>query len=309
MNKLFASIVVSFIFLTNGHAETAEPVPQPVTIPGSATHFLKSQKIDQTFKINVALPNSYGEGGRRFPVVYLTDGGGNIFSVVVGNLRLLSLVAEIPEVIVVGVGYDTHDLVRGLSLRERDLTPTNNEAYTEKARQNPIFPLAPDITPGGAGDFVQFINHELKPFINNTYRTEADNETLVGYSLGGLFGLYVLFNHSNSFDKYVIGSPSIWWDDLVSFRYESEYAKNNKDLGKHVFLSAGSLEEEPGDEYQAITNMVNMFLRLNERHYPGLALDHQIFAGETHLSGIGVSLNRGLRFVFKDEIPSPAQAK
>jgi predicted alpha/beta superfamily hydrolase len=280
------------------------PAPQLVAIAGSVTHVLRSEKINETFKIDVALPNSYGMGERNYPVVYVTDGGGN-FPIVVGNLRMLSLGFEMPDVIVVGIGYNTADIPRILAIRTRDLTPTNDLSYTEEARKSPMFPLPADVTPGGADNFVNFINRELKPFVNKNYRTDADNETLVGYSLGGLFGLHVLFNHTDSFDKFIIGSPSIWWDETVSFRFEAEYAENNKDLTKKVFMSSGGLEEDADGDSRMVTNMIKMYSRLNSRPYPGLVLDHYVFAGETHMSGMGTAFNRGLRFVFKDEMPTP----
>lgn len=278
--------------------------PVPVTITGTESHVLEASGIDQRFKIDVSLPASYIAGARRYPVVYVTDGGGN-FPIVVGNLRMLNLGFEMPDVIVVGIGYDTTDIARILGVRTRDLTPTNNLEYTKNARKSPMFPLPGDVTPGAADGFVKFIDDELKPYINKNYRTMSDNETLIGYSLGGLFGLHVLFNHTDSFDKYIIGSPSIWWDETVSFEFESKYAGKHKDLPKKVFMSSGGLEESGSDDFGMVTNMVKMYSRLNSRNYPGLVLDHYVFAGETHMSGMGTAFNRGLRFVFKDEVPKP----
>ncbi|MDP7358557.1 MAG: alpha/beta hydrolase-fold protein [Pseudomonadales bacterium] len=306
MKKLLSNAILLCLVMSSAaysESESQEFTPQPVTIAGSVTHVLNSEKIDQSFKIDVALPSSYPIGDRKYPVVYVTDGGGN-FPIVVGNLRMLSLGFEMPDVIVVGIGYNTSNIPRILAIRTRDLTPTNDEAYTKNARNSPMFPLPADVTPGGADDFVDFIDLKLKPFINTNYRADSDNETLIGYSLGGLFGLHVLFNHTDSFDKYVIGSPSVWWDNTVSFTYEAEYARHNKDLAKKVFMSTGGLEEASGDDNRMVTNMIKMFTRLNSRHYPGLVLDHYVFAGETHMSGMGTAFNRGLRFLFKDEMPT-----
>jgi predicted alpha/beta superfamily hydrolase len=296
----FTAILMCLILLEAVYAQPS--VPQPVSIAGSVTHVLDAKKIDQSYKIDIALPGSYGMGSRKYPVVYVTDGGGN-FPIVVGNLRMLSLGFEMPGVIVVGIGYNTADIPRVLAVRTRDLTPTNDAAYTEDARKSPMFPLPADVTPGAADAFIDFIEHEVKPFVNRNYRTDSDNETYIGYSLGGLFGLHVLFNHTNSFDKYIIGSPSIWWDNAVSFSYEAKFAENNKDLAKKVFMSSGALEETVEGDSRMVTNMIKMFTRLNSRQYPSLVLDHYVFAGETHMSGMGTAFNRGLRFVFKDEMP------
>ena len=198
---LICIVLICIVLSESAYSESKnhEFSPPPVAIAGSVTHVLSSEKINETFKIDIALPNSYGMGDRKYPVVYVTDGGGN-FPIVVGNLRMLSLGFEMPDVIVVGIGYNTANIPRILAVRTRDLTPTNDHAYTERARKSPMFALPDDITPGGADDFVAFINGELKPFINKNYRTDSDNETLIGYSLGGLFGLHVLFNHTGSWN-------------------------------------------------------------------------------------------------------------
>jgi predicted alpha/beta superfamily hydrolase len=162
-----------------------------------------------------------------------------------------------------------------------------------QARKHAVDPPA-----GGADAFLDFIESEVKPFINEHYRTETDDETLAGYSLGGVFGFHVLFNHTDTFDKYIIGSPSIWWDDEVCFDFEAKYAKNNKDLAKRVFISVGSLE--PG----GATNHEEMLRRLKSREYANLKVEHFVFPGETHVSGLGTAFNRGLKFVFNDKPPS-----
>jgi hypothetical protein len=60
--------------------------------------------------------------------------------------------------------------------------------------------------------------------------------------MGGLFGLYTLFNHHGFFRRYVIGSPEMDWDYPRCFDYEANYAAGHKDLDAIVFLSAGGAE-------------------------------------------------------------------
>ena len=135
MKSLFYSTLLICVVLSESaysESNNHQLSPPPVAIAGSVTHVLSSEKINETFKIDVALPNSYGMGDRKYPVVYVTDGGGN-FPIVVGNLRMLSLGFEMPDVIVVGIGYNTANIPRILAVRTRDLTPTNDHAYTERA--------------------------------------------------------------------------------------------------------------------------------------------------------------------------------
>jgi len=274
--------------------EPDKGTPGLVTIPNTATHLMKAKQIDSVFRIDVALPYRYEQASQSYPVIYLTDGD-FFFAMVTGNMRSLQVTSEIPQAILVGIGYRVEDPLSAMSLRSRDLTPTLEKTWAES---------------GGAGRFIAFINEEVKPFIDSQYRTDPDDQTLVGYSLGGLFAFYVLTNHTDSFNKYIIGSPSFWWDQGISFRYEDAFSKSHKDLPKTVFMSSGSLEEaaeNPGPQLM-VTNMKAMVDRLAGRDYPGLRIDRHIFDGETHQSAIGTSINRGLRFVFRKNMETESTA-
>ena len=115
---------------------------------------------------------------------------------------------------------------------------------------------------------------------------------LVGYSFGGSFALHVLFSRTNLFDRYVIGSPNIDYDNERLFGAESTYAEQNKDLGKTVYLSAGELEG-----FGTIPRMFIMYERLLSRSYPGLKIKVELLDDETHMTAINPTVMRGLRFV------------
>lgn len=302
--RWWAVIVVTNLVLSSIHVQSKssqkEDMKVPVAIEGSRLLTIQSREVGGAFEIDVLLPLSYGSGNGRYPVVYLTDST-DFFPTVAGNIHLMRLSGELPEVIVVGIGYPSGSPV--MSLRTRDLTPTLNRDFEKEARADPYFPLAKGINPGGAGKFHDFLETELKPLINKEFRTDPEDQTLLGYSFGGLFGLYVLFNHTDAFDRYVIASPSIWYDDGVSFQFERAYAQRNNELAKRVFLSANELEtlEDPDGVFQSVANIEKMVELLGSRAYPSLKLDSHVFEGETHQSGVGTALSRGLRFVFESK--------
>jgi predicted alpha/beta superfamily hydrolase len=64
---------------------------------------------------------------------------------------------------------------------------------------------------GGAASFYDFVSNQVRPYIEKQYATDPKQQILSGHSFGGLFALYVLLNHPNAFDQYVIGSPSLGW--------------------------------------------------------------------------------------------------
>jgi predicted alpha/beta superfamily hydrolase len=136
------------------------------------------------------------------------------------------------------------------------------------------------------------------PFINKNYRTSAD-ASYAGYSGGGLFGLYVLFHEPDTFQRYIIGSPSIWWGNLVTLKYEADYATKHPNLSARVFMSVGELEERADTTSKMVTNMKQLAKKLLSRRYTSLHLQTIVFDGETHLSGFSIAICRGLRVIYQ----------
>ncbi len=141
---------------------------------------------------------------------------------------------------VVGIGYPVDGMEKTLNLRTRDYTPTNDTAFATYAAS--LWGNGEKPTPGGAPAFLRFIKEELKPFIEKNYPVDPADATLIGHSFGGLFATYALFHEPGTFQRFVIASPSLWWDHQVSLRYEKEYAAAHQDLAASVFLSVGGLE-------------------------------------------------------------------
>ena len=269
-----------------------------VTLPNTQVRLLKSSIVNDTYRLHIALPSNYARSGRSYPVVYLTDGN-VLFPLVRSISDVLSTDWEVPRVILVGIGYDEDAPREFLRYRERDLLPTDASPADASRRQ--AFTRS-GIPRGQAGFFLRFIREELKPLINADYRTNTDDSTYMGTSYGGLFGLYVLFHHPDTFSRYVIGSPAIHHDDRVMLRYESDYAVNHDDLPTRVFVSVGAREEmdDPliDPSFQYVTNVRALAKALQERRYPGLALTTRVFEGETHASMVLTTFSQGLREVF-----------
>ncbi len=263
-------------------AYAGESIPR-VQIPDTERRVLPSRFVDEEFKIHVYLPRDYPEKGRRYPVIYLLDAEYS-FGCVAYVVRRLIKGREIPPAIVVGVSYEVpyEDFYRR---RERDYTPS--EAHLEE------FPAA-----GHGPAFLQFLEKELVPFVNATYATEPDDRTLIGLSFSGLFSTWVLFEHSEVINRYVIISPSLWWDNGACFRYEEAYAKNHQSLRARVYLTAGER-----DGRNIVKDVPRLIDRLESRSYEGLSLGGGLLEDETHRTIFPNAVTRGLRFVFKDRKP------
>lgn len=261
----------------------------PVTIANSEQLTLRSDALDQDFLVQIVLPPGYASSEQSYAVLYVVDP-----TVLIGHLAsdtyILSIAQQIPASILVGIAYDLSNVPDGISsfqIRNRDLTPTFDPEF---ASENPSY--APGFEPGGAEEYLDFINDEVKPLIGMHYRVQDARETLVGYSFGGLFALYALFTAPDSFDNYVVASPAIWWDDRVIFGFEESLAQRAGDITNSVFLSVGESEEDfMVEDFRAIVE------RLEGREYDSLRLDTYVFEGENHASGIGAAMSRGVRSV------------
>ena len=159
--------------------------------------------------------------------------------------------------------------------------------------------LTPAVASGGAPKFLAFIRDELMPFIDARYPTNPRDRVYWGDSLGGLFGCYVLFTRPDTFNRYIIGSPSIWWADEDVLKLAEGYTRSHTDLAANVFIGIGGLEETgPIASFRMVTNVFRLETMLRAKKYPGLQLSTRVFPDESHTTVPGMSLVRGLVSVF-----------
>jgi len=257
-----------------------------VSIPETEVRYLRSSIVGDEFEISVALPTNYRSTNTTYPVLYAPDANVG-FAMSTQIERIMQIGNELPQVIGVGIGYRTDSLGKWLELRSRDLTPTSIPDPTKNGWRT-----------GGAAQFLRFMREELMPFIKKNYRTSPD-AAYYGDSYGGLFGLYVLFHQPDTFGRYIIASPSIWYDNLVTLQYEADYATRHTDLSARVFMSVGELEEQAGDAERMVTNMKQLANKLLSRRYPSFRLQTVVFDGETHVSVCAAAFSRGLQVIYQ----------
>ena len=230
-----------------------------------------SKSVDDTFHVFISLPNSYSDSEKNYPVLYVLDGD-IAFGMAASIARYLQIGENIPELIIVGIGYGSLDN-SAADKRRRDYRP---------------------VASGGAENFLKFLNDELIPFIDASYRTIPEDKTINGYSIGGLFGLYTLFTRPETFSRYIIGSPSLTWDNYSVFDYEESSYDRIGEMKINIFISVGS-EESDEKYFDPIDKLVT---KIQERNYSGLNLEAKVFDGSTHLMGPPESLTHGLISVF-----------
>jgi predicted alpha/beta superfamily hydrolase len=275
-------------------------------LAGTEVHYLRSHHVGDEFKLFVGHCGS-AASPTPIPVLYITDANG-YFGIAVDIIRSLQLARHLPPLLVVGIGYRCGGLDETLSLRTRDLTPSADAGFAR---------LFPELgTMGGASELLAFIQSELKPWVETRYRVDRNDATYFGHSLGGLFGAYVLLTEPKTFQRYGLGSPSLWWDDEVIFSYEASYAEAHDDLSAKVFLGIGADETQEGRRREAVNHepalrekatawyidmvddMERMVKRLRGRRYPSLSIASAVFPDEFHVTAPPINLSRALRFLF-----------
>ena len=175
--------------------------PHFFTMNGTVTEVdnVASAILGDSRSIWVYTPPSYAENADEvFPVAYFQDGQNLFyadlsFSGVAWNLQGAmdqgALDGTIHEAILVGIANDAN--------RIWEYTP-NNGGYDG----------------GGANEYLAFMGTELKPMIDQQYRTEPDvaHTMICGSSLGGLLSAYAGLTQASTYGLVGILSPSTWWD-------------------------------------------------------------------------------------------------
>lgn len=256
-----------------------------------------------------ALRITVSPGGRGSPVLYVLDPL-FLFDVAVGAASLLSIGARLTgggfrRPTIVGIGYPTDDPAEVFALRARDLTPTDGRAGI------PID--LPPLAFGGGERFLDALDHEVLPAAEARHPVANGPRALVGFSFSALFGLYCLFHRPETFSAYILGSPSLWWDDGIAFAWEEAWSRDHADLPARVFLYVGANEQRVGgawmneglplpvlERLRQVDHLNEMVARLQGRHYPSLHLTSAVLEGEYHLTAPGAALARGMLTVLED---------
>jgi predicted alpha/beta superfamily hydrolase len=277
MNKLNIKLLSLFLVLIftqfiRPQRELTSNEVRDFSLYNTKAEYIKSEIVADSFFILISVPDSYSSDNNRYPVLYVLDGD-IAYGIATSISRYLQIGDNIPELIVVGIGYGSLTK-KVVEKRSRDFKPEES---------------------GGAENFLKFLDEELIPYIDSNYRTIPGDRTINGYSLGGLFSLYTLFTRPESFNRYVIGSPNMSWDDYSIFNYEENSPKKISDKQLNIFISIGS-EESEERYFNPVDSLVT---RIQNRNYPGVIFETNVFNGSTHLEGPPESLTHGLISVFE----------
>jgi len=191
---------------------------------------IQSAELSENRVLNIYLPEGYSQDDTtRYPVIYLLDGGANEdFIHIVGLVQFNNFpwINRVPKSIVVGIANVD---------RRRDFTyPTSIK------EDSSLYP-----TTGGSAKFIAFIQKELQPYIEKNYHTN-ESRMIIGESLGGLLATEILFKQPALFNRYVIVSPSLWWDNGSLLNKDAAILHEGFSSTLQVYIGVGKEGPGPG---------------------------------------------------------------
>ncbi|GGX32956.1 alpha/beta hydrolase-fold protein [Aquimarina muelleri] len=250
---------------------------EPITIGHTAT--IHSQILDEDRLLEIYLPKDYDTSNKTYPVMYLLDSFLN-FRHAAASAEFLYFDQRIPEIIIVGI-RNTH--------RNRDLTPESpNLDPKNRERLGNI---------GGADNFIAFLENELMPHIENTYRT-APYKIISGHSLGGLFNVYSFFKHPELFNAYITISPSLWYPIDNIFNGFDTIFPNPSKMNQTFYMTLAN--EISGNMRGNVIKLSGDFENyINTNKDTGLRFKYNPMPEESHLSVGLPSIFFGLRYIFE----------
>lgn len=289
--------------------------PARFYVPSVETHLLESHHLGQAFQVEVMLPLMKTGAPERFPVLYLTDGN-LAFGAARSISHSLQLTGQVRRFILVGIGYPGDNPFAGTILRGRDLSWAEIEGLPEAPRAS-LIEGVPGLDPGqpsrsGAPAFLEFMRDEVIAHVDRTYPTIQGERAYFGHSAGGGLGLYALFTHPGLFNRYILSSPAISYDDQdFGLKLARQYVASGRPLPARVVLTVG--EEEEGEAGLGRWHLVSSCTRLSEalaaERIPGLELTSEIIRGETHMSVWPVAFSRGVRALYGPAESPPMEEK
>lgn len=230
---------------------------------------IQSKVLNENRKFKVKLPRGYNNSDKSYSVLYRLDGDLNLYTETVGTINRLAHMEELmPDMIVVMIENTN---------RNRDMMPTNTSFF----RSEP-----------GAENFKKFIENELIPHINNSYRT-TNEKLLCGQSLSAIFTMYYFLTSPDSFDSYIACSGGFPDCEEYFINLTNDFMKIKQDKTRNIFLTHGLTDFLDPDG--VIKRQLLSFTEKIETK-ENIACKLKIYEDEGHVPF--QSLYHGLRFIY-----------
>ena len=246
-------------------------------------HAFESETLGHPLHIYVRVPEGAAQNpGRRYPTVYLLDGGIH-YPLLSAYYHYLRLDEELPELMLVGISYGS-DTFEGGNFRSSD--------FTAPAQEREWWGRAPV--------FQSVLERELMPMIEAKYASDPGQRIIIGNSLGGQFVLYTALTRPELFWGHIASNPALHRNLAFFLGWKGESGMPKE--ATRLFLAEGELEVP---RFKAPANEWIEYWTAPGRDKPFL-LEVRILPGQTHLSAMTESFRLGLQWLFSQTDPGAA---
>lgn len=223
------------------------------------TKIVHSDIIQEDYTVYIKTPEDYQEY-EQYPVLYILDAD-EYFEIAVQQLQVLRNEVDFQMPIVIGISEEAK-IGDKLNKRKRDFTPTISSIKGQEGS-------------GGSQRFLGFLEEELIPFIEQSYSTNYE-KAIYGYSYGGLFSAYALIQRPHLFQKVLMGSPALDYDNGMVFNI---YSQSDDALDTHIVLTANGLEKNEIRDIKKFTDLIQ------QKYQSDLGISDIVLEGYNHYTG------------------------
>lgn len=241
---------------------------------------IKSSILNEERTCLISLPDSYNDPSsveKKYPIIILLDGYVH-FKTAAGIVHFMSSDRNrnnlMPETIIIAI--ENVD-------RKRDFTVTKIKIK----RPNNM---------GGGRKFLGFIEKELIPYIDETYRTEP-SRTLIGHSLGGLLTINSYIDENSIFDGYMSIDPSIFWEEeMMNSKVDSI---SSISLQKKLYIATANQGEANYERNKKRHD--DLYALIKKKSGDNLHVKIEYFDKETHRSVPLPAIYEGLKYLNQED--------
>lgn len=279
-------------------------------LPGVESFVVTPDDLGTSLRISIARPSTQATGTPQAAptVIYVTDAD-YCFGTVVEAARMGHYAGELAPAVIVGIGYAEERGDYAFVGQRRALD------FYRGPRRSLEMPGFGTLELGGAEAFLAALLGTVAPEVERRApETVGARRILFGISAGGHFTAFVLTHRPDAFQGYAMMSPALV--DFPPAPGEEHMVEAVRALpvgaihsGTAVFLSAGGREEEPGEALAAASIISNAYRMRAALAAHDVSTELAVFPDETHISVLGASVTRALRFLVPAQAAQSWQAK
>jgi predicted alpha/beta superfamily hydrolase len=282
--KHLSTILVFLIFFNNS-SRAQSPSAKPFVL--GIVDEVQSKELNEKRVLNIYLPQGYNAKDTvKYPVIYLLDGSADEdFIHIAGLVQFNSFpwINGVPKSILVGIANTD---------RSRDYLFPTAIANDKK--------LAP--SSGGSAKFIAFIEKELQPFVDKNYRTNTD-KTIIGQSSGGLLATEILFEKPALFNKYIIVSPALWWDNASILKRDPAILQAGFMQKTTVYIGVGKEGLTPSEENHVMEVDANLLAeKITNSKSKSIKVFFDYLPQETHATSLHPAVFNAFRLFYPADV-------